>query len=127
MSQNGTTYAVGANNGFRAAGGERQDAGSALLADIGSLSLEFTRLSQLTKDSKYFDAIQRITDHFVAQQNSTMLPGMFPVNVNPGAASFTLDYTFSLGAMADSMYEYLPKVGPYHLLRIPLEARTDAL
>ena len=104
-----------ANIGFSAADGKPQDAGNALLADLGSLSLEFTRLSQLTKDPKYFDAVQRITNHFLAQQNSTKLPGMWPVTVNAGTANFKQDITFSLGAMADSMYEYLPKVSPNRL------------
>ncbi|KAI9876893.1 MAG: hypothetical protein M1830_005374 [Pleopsidium flavum] len=80
-----------------------------LVAEIGSLSLEFTRLSQLSKDPKYFDAIQRITEQFDLQQNHTKLPGMWPVVVNAKDLSFTGDNTFTLGAMADSLYEYLPK------------------
>lgn len=35
-----------------------------ILAEIGTLSLEFTRLAQLTKEPKYYDAIARITDEF---------------------------------------------------------------
>ena len=83
-----------------------------LLAEIGSLSLEFTRLSQLTGDSKYFDAIQRITDALAASQNSTLLPGLWPVVVDAKALSFNVS-GFTLGGMADSTYEYLPK---QHLL-----------
>lgn len=80
------------------------------MAEIGSLTLEFTRLSQLSGDPRYFDAISRITDQFEAQQMKTKLPGMWPVLVNARDADFTIDSGFTVGAMADSLYEYLPKV-----------------
>ncbi|KAI9846397.1 MAG: hypothetical protein M1837_003988 [Sclerophora amabilis] len=78
-------------------------------AEIGSLSLEFTRLSQITKDPKYFDAIQRISNALDLGQNTTKLPGMWPVMVNAAIPSFSGDNSFTLGGMADSLYEYLPK------------------
>lgn len=53
-----------------------------VLAEIGSLSVEFTRLAQLTKEPKYYDAIARITDEFEAWQNNTRLPGMWPTYVD---------------------------------------------
>lgn len=49
-----------------------------VLAEIGSLSMEFTRLAQLTGEHKYYDAIARITDHLEDFQNNTRLPGMWP-------------------------------------------------
>jgi mannosyl-oligosaccharide alpha-1,2-mannosidase len=49
-----------------------------VLAEIGSLSLEFTRLAQLTGEHKYYDAIARITDELEAFQKNTKLPGMWP-------------------------------------------------
>jgi len=95
---------------LRAAQGQSQEAHEwVLLAEIGSLSLEFTRLSQLSKDPKYFDAIQRISDQLDLQQNLTKLPGMWPLSVNAKDLSFVGDNTFSIGAMSDSTYEYLPK------------------
>ncbi|KAI9773265.1 MAG: hypothetical protein M1839_002177 [Geoglossum umbratile] len=80
-----------------------------LLAEIGSLSLEFTRLSQLTKDPKYFDAVQRIMDIFAAQQMETRLPGLWPIMVDAEKGDFRKGELFMVGAMADSIYEYLPK------------------
>jgi mannosyl-oligosaccharide alpha-1,2-mannosidase len=80
------------------------------VAEIGSLSLEFTRLSQLSGDMKYFDAVQRIMDVFDQQQNLTKLPGMWPILVNARTEDFSQDTLFTLGGMADSLYEYLPKV-----------------
>ena len=89
--------------------GEAQKAGeSTLIAEIGSLSLEFTRLSQLTGDIKYYDAIQRIMNEFDTKQSLTKLPGLWPVVMNAKLISF-LGTGFTLGGMADSLYEYLPK------------------
>lgn len=81
---------------------------STLVAEIGSLTLEFTRLSQLTGDLKYFDAIQRIMNEFDAKQSLTKLPGLWPVVMNAKLMSF-VNTGFTLGGMADSLYEYLPK------------------
>lgn len=53
-----------------------------ILAEIGTLSLEFTRLAQLTGEPKYYDAIARITDAFEEWQNSTRLPGMWPTSLD---------------------------------------------
>ncbi|KAJ5777948.1 CAZyme family GH47 [Penicillium odoratum] len=52
------------------------------LAEIGSLSLEFTRLSQLTKEDKYYDAIARITNELEKLQDQTSIPGLWPMKVN---------------------------------------------
>lgn len=52
---------------------------STVLAEIGSLSMEFTRLFQLTNKLKYYDAIARITDELDKFQNNTNLPGMWPL------------------------------------------------
>jgi mannosyl-oligosaccharide alpha-1,2-mannosidase len=75
-----------------------------------SLSLEFTRLSQLTRDSKYYDAITRVTVLLERHQNSTKLPGMWPTFINMRDESFNDENGFTLGALADSLYEYLPKM-----------------
>ncbi|KAI9755839.1 MAG: hypothetical protein M4579_004121 [Chaenotheca gracillima] len=53
-----------------------------VLAEIGSLSVEFTRLAQITKEQKYYDAIARITNAFEAWQKNTILPGMWPISVD---------------------------------------------
>ena len=84
-----------------------------LVAEIGSLTLEFTRLSQLSGDPKYYDAVQRVMDVFESSQDQTKLPGMWPVIVNAEKADFTSEGGFTIGGMADSLYEYLPKVRQY--------------
>ncbi|BDD54737.1 hypothetical protein MAP00_000329 [Monascus purpureus] len=93
-----------------AAHGAPQEAGNnVLVAEIGSLTLEFTRLSQLTKDSRYFDAVQRIVDVFDAQQDQTKVPGLWPIIVDAKTMNFHAFTSFTIGGMADSLYEYLPK------------------
>jgi mannosyl-oligosaccharide alpha-1,2-mannosidase len=81
-----------------------------LIAEIGSLTLEFTRLSQLTKDPKYYDAVQRVMDVFDEQQMKTRIPGLWPVLMNAKTLDCTEYGGFTIGGMADSAYEYLPKV-----------------
>jgi mannosyl-oligosaccharide alpha-1,2-mannosidase len=54
----------------------------AVLAELGSLSVEFTRLAQITKDHKYYDAIARITDELEAFQKNTSLPGLWPTIID---------------------------------------------
>ena len=80
-----------------------------LVSELGSLSLEFTHLSQLTGEPKYYDAVQRISDEFEKSQNSTRLPGMWPVSIDAAKPSFSDDTWFTLGGMSDSLYEYFPK------------------
>lgn len=79
-------------------------------ASPGSLSLEFTRLSQLTGDPKYYDAIARITDLLDKHQHDTLLPGMWPTFIDMRDEIFNQEHTFTIGALADSLYEYLPKM-----------------
>ncbi|KAJ5659574.1 Glycoside hydrolase family 47 [Penicillium longicatenatum] len=52
------------------------------LAEIGSMSLEFTRLAQLTQQDKYYDAIARITNELEGLQDQTSIPGLWPMKVN---------------------------------------------
>ena len=89
-----------------------------LVAEIGSLSMELTRLSMLTGDDKYFDAAQRVADAMAAQQEGTAVPGLWPLMVDARSEVFDqgtgetskFEGIFTLGAMADSAYEYLPKM-----------------
>ncbi|PPJ52464.1 hypothetical protein CBER1_10485 [Cercospora berteroae] len=107
-------------NWKKAALGEDQEPKvHSLLAEIGSLTLEFTRLSQITGDPKWYDAVARVTDVLEKAQNTTRLPGLWPTFVNARDNDFQRDSTFTLGGMADSLYEYLPKE------HIMLAGRTD--
>lgn len=50
----------------------------AISSELGSLSVEYTRLAQLTGNQSYYDAIARIGNALEAYQYSTRLPGLFP-------------------------------------------------
>jgi mannosyl-oligosaccharide alpha-1,2-mannosidase len=53
-----------------------------VLAEMGSMAVEFTRLSQITKEPKYYDAIARITDALQEWQNHTRVPGLWPIYID---------------------------------------------
>ncbi|KAK4157125.1 glycoside hydrolase [Chaetomidium leptoderma] len=75
-----------------------------------SLSLEFTRLSLLTGDAKFYDAISRITDFLERTQSKSKLPGMWPKLIDFRDQTVDKETSFTIGALADSLYEYLPKM-----------------
>ncbi|KAM0210190.1 hypothetical protein ACHAQI_005984 [Fusarium lateritium] len=81
----------------------------ALVSELGSMSLELTKLSQLTGNMKFYDAVKRIGDQFESTQLNTRLPGMWPVVVDAYTPAFHAGSDFTLGGMSDSLYEYLPK------------------
>jgi mannosyl-oligosaccharide alpha-1,2-mannosidase len=84
-----------------------------VLSEMGSLCLEFTRLSQITRDPKWYDAVARIMDVFQSQQYQSNIPGMWPLIVNGRDMEFFSQQSsqvFSLAALGDSIYEYLPKM-----------------
>ncbi|KAM0337895.1 hypothetical protein ACHAPU_011487 [Fusarium lateritium] len=78
-------------------------------ASLGSMSMEFTRLSQQTGNPKYYDAIDFITRAFERTQNETAIPGLWPVQINAKDGFQVNDDTFGMGANGDSLYEYLIK------------------
>ena len=89
---------------------EQEAEENVIVAELGSLSLEFTRLTQVTGDPRYYSAVANIINQFDAQQNRTKLPGLFPLLVDAKHLDFTQHDGFTLGGMVDSLYEYLPKV-----------------
>jgi mannosyl-oligosaccharide alpha-1,2-mannosidase len=83
--------------------------GRVSLAEVGSMNLELTRLSQVTGDRWYFDQAQRAIDYIEnivipASELAPLVPSMFDSNVGTRINGY-----YSFGAMADSYYEYLIK------------------
>ncbi|KAL7938801.1 glycoside hydrolase family 47 protein [Trichoderma chlorosporum] len=65
-------------------------AGTVGIAELGTLSMEFTRLAQLTSDYKYYDAVDRITDALIdLQKRGTSIPGLFPENLDASGCNHT--------------------------------------
>ncbi|EFY92141.1 glycosyl hydrolase family 47 protein [Metarhizium acridum CQMa 102] len=84
-------------------------------ASPGTLSLEMTRLSQITGDAKYYGAASRVMDLFCQGQNRTELPGAWPMWVSMRDEDVVSGGAFTLGGGEDSLFEYLPKM--HQLLR----------
>ncbi|KAM5352026.1 hypothetical protein ACJ41O_004749 [Fusarium nematophilum] len=62
------------------------------IAELASLSMEFTRLAQLTGTDKYYDAIDRITNALVEMQEAgTDIPGLFPERIDASGCNKTAD------------------------------------
>lgn len=64
------------------------------IAEFGTLSMEFTRLAQLTGKDKYYDAVARITDALDEWQNreddtAPLLPGIFPQDIDASGCNST--------------------------------------
>jgi mannosyl-oligosaccharide alpha-1,2-mannosidase len=94
-----------------AARGERQsDPTKLLLAELGSHAMEFTRLSLLTKDPKYYETVARITDLLSGTQMNTKVPGLWPTKVGITADTLDSGDEYTLGAEADSTFEYTAKM-----------------
>jgi mannosyl-oligosaccharide alpha-1,2-mannosidase len=65
-------------------------AGNSNFAELGSLTLEFTRLAQLTGEHKYYDAVARITNALVEwQERGTEIKGIFPDSVDASGCNAT--------------------------------------
>jgi mannosyl-oligosaccharide alpha-1,2-mannosidase len=78
-------------------------------ASPGTITLEFSRLSQITGDDKYYAAVSQVMQVFYRDQEETQLPGMWPMHVSMSNKDVVTGYQFTIGGNADSLYEYLPK------------------
>lgn len=62
------------------------------VAELGTMSMEFTRLARLTGQHRFYDAIARITDALEELQNrekGTALPGIFPQTLDASGCNRT--------------------------------------
>ena len=88
---------------------------SIAMAAQGSLYLEFARLAQITGDEKYMKSVLQLTDTFARTQNDSTIPGLWPELVDASSVDgfgrhFSGgSFTYSVGALSDSTYEYLVK------------------
>ncbi|EFX00985.1 class 1 alpha-mannosidase 1a [Grosmannia clavigera kw1407] len=62
------------------------------IAELGSMTMEFTRLAQLTGQNKYYDAIARIVnalEEWQSREGGTAVPGIFPEHVDASGCNRT--------------------------------------
>ncbi|KAI7847141.1 glycoside hydrolase [Circinella umbellata] len=77
------------------------------LAEFGTYTVEFTRLSQITGDLKYVNAANGIVDKAIAQPSR--MPGLYPNDWTVDPFKPLDDAIVNVGAGGDSFYEYLIK------------------
>ncbi|PNH43079.1 hypothetical protein VD0004_g4337 [Verticillium dahliae] len=83
-------------------------AGSGSIAEVASMSMEFTRLAQLTGNNKYYDAIARVTNALRdLQERGTSIPGLFPENLDMSGCNKTA--TAARNALAEEKAEMRAK------------------
>lgn len=94
-------------NATKAANGEEQQVSQhATLADLTSYSLAFTRLSQLTRDMRFYDAVARTITILASQQSRTRIPGLWPADINLQNLDLTSSNTFNLHTTSHSAYAH---------------------
>jgi len=81
------------------------------ISSIGDLSLEFTRLSMLTGDAKWFDAVQRVTGELAAHQNSGRAPGLWSWYADLQKMNFHVDGSFSVPIITGTFAKTAALVG----------------
>ncbi|XP_003473009.1 endoplasmic reticulum mannosyl-oligosaccharide 1,2-alpha-mannosidase isoform X1 [Cavia porcellus] len=77
------------------------------VAEVTSIQLEFRELSRLTGNKKFQEAVENVTRHI--HSLSGKKDGLVPMFINTHSGLFTHLGVFTLGARADSYYEYLLK------------------
>ncbi|XP_006878467.1 PREDICTED: LOW QUALITY PROTEIN: mannosidase, alpha, class 1B, member 1 [Chrysochloris asiatica] len=77
------------------------------VAEVTSIQLEFRELSRLTGDMHFQDAVQEVTQR--VHSLSGKKDGLVPMFINTHSGHFTHLGVYTLGARADSYYEYLLK------------------
>ncbi|XP_049460203.1 endoplasmic reticulum mannosyl-oligosaccharide 1,2-alpha-mannosidase [Epinephelus fuscoguttatus] len=77
------------------------------LAEVTSIQLEFRELSRLTQDPQYQDVVNEVMK--LVHKLPGKQDGLVPMFINTNSGQFTHKGVFTLGARADSYYEYLLK------------------
>ncbi|MEE6504955.1 hypothetical protein FKM82_005387 [Ascaphus truei] len=77
------------------------------VAEVTSVQLEFRELSRLTGDDNFQKVVDQVTQH--VHNLSGKRDGLVPMFINTNSGQFSHLGVFTLGARADSYYEYLLK------------------
>lgn len=78
---------------------------AAVLAEFGTIQLEFKYLAHHTGQQKYWDVVER---PMRLMQKAPKPHGLYPIFMNPQAGTWTSG-KIAFGALGDSFYEYLIK------------------
>ncbi|XP_077161792.1 endoplasmic reticulum mannosyl-oligosaccharide 1,2-alpha-mannosidase [Paroedura picta] len=77
------------------------------VAEVTSIQLEFRELSRLTGEEKFQNAVDGVMQHIHTLPGKN--DGLVPMFINTNSGQFTHLGVYTLGARADSYYEYLLK------------------
>uniref|UniRef100_A0A665WCJ3 alpha-1,2-Mannosidase n=1 Tax=Echeneis naucrates TaxID=173247 RepID=A0A665WCJ3_ECHNA len=77
------------------------------LAEVTSIQLEFRELSRITQEPQYQDVVNEVMK--LVHRLPGKHDGLVPMFINTNSGQFTHKGVFTLGARADSYYEYLLK------------------
>ncbi|KAL4609386.1 endoplasmic reticulum mannosyl-oligosaccharide 1,2-alpha-mannosidase-like [Arapaima gigas] len=77
------------------------------VAEVTSIQLEFRELSRLTQNPQYQKAVEEVMK--IVHRLDGKHDGLVPLFINTNSGQFTHLGVFTLGARADSYYEYLLK------------------
>ncbi|XP_063172409.1 endoplasmic reticulum mannosyl-oligosaccharide 1,2-alpha-mannosidase [Candoia aspera] len=77
------------------------------VAEVTSIQLEFRELSRLTGEEKFKNAVDGVMKHVHSLPGKN--DGLVPMFINTNSGQFTHLGVYTLGARADSYYEYLLK------------------
>ncbi|XP_054854259.1 endoplasmic reticulum mannosyl-oligosaccharide 1,2-alpha-mannosidase [Eublepharis macularius] len=77
------------------------------VAEVTSIQLEFRELSRLTGEEKFQNAVNGVMQHVHTLPGKN--DGLVPMFINTNSGQFTHLGVYTLGARADSYYEYLLK------------------
>lgn len=77
------------------------------LAEVTSIQLEFRELSRLTQEPQYQEVVNEVMR--LVHQLPGKHDGLVPMFINTNSGQFSHKGVFTLGARADSYYEYLLK------------------
>lgn len=104
------------------------------IAELGTLSMEFTRLAQLTGEDKYYDAVARVTNALDEWQNreddtASLLPGIFPQDIdasgcNKTATNMLLEDSASPRAK-EQANSYTPEKPMGHVAKNPSNSQME--
>jgi hypothetical protein len=98
------------NGQVNLATGSSQNAGwtgsAAILAEVGTLQLEFRYLGKVANKPAYVDVSTKVFK--TLKEKNRMANGLAPIYVSPGTGRFTTNRV-TFGALGDSYYEYLLK------------------
>lgn len=84
--------------------------GDTVAAEVGSMSVEFTRLAQLTGKNKYYDAVARITDQLYEYlMNTSEIKGLLPKMLDISGCDL-IDYTLDTEEPVSGAEDAPPKI-----------------